>query len=681
VDNRKNSKNQNNWFMNTGPFTLKSFLTNHNLEQLIVPEIQRDYVWKPGNALKLVQSIYDDSQKSLESQAEAAEDTIRNLPPDLRDLLLKGLEDQKISTHVGFIYAYHNDDFNGRYMLIDGQQRITTLFLLLLALHIDDNTQDIFKRTYFKEGLLKFDYRVRQTAHDFMTRLVDYLLEGGALTEVKNQYWYYADYEHDKTIAAILSNYAAIEEFIATHDLSLQYVEDSVELLYFDTHKTEQGEELYLYMNSRGVSVSNNENIKAQLLENLSAKDKDFWGTQWEHWQSIFWKLRGNNPNADLGFDEFLRWLKMIKLVRSKPKSTVSRLFQRVRDVKESKKFGVEGLDKEEIAAFMSALERLLKHDSDWPIFDEVWLSKEINAIDYIRILPLLLYARHFEDATQNQLTRVARYFRNVIRFENVSKTPYSSIVTALRLAECMVAESDPDIAVIRVLGEIDEFKNFLTSGEIAKFELYHKSETEEDRNGIETSFWSAEDDKYLFGSIQLICRASEQSLAIADIDQFDIDIFDESWEHYQMLFNRPSDLLRRALLTKGDYSFRDGFTPSLGGERYSFLFLQEDWRWVVSDSNISAFVVALLIDFSNRASASDLTADEILNEIISDYLASETGKEMSWRNVFISNPGVLAYCQEKKVCFVDTTVDKIYLLMNKNAVTWNYKQLDSFIN
>jgi uncharacterized protein with ParB-like and HNH nuclease domain len=39
------------------------------------------------------------------------------------------------STKIGFIYAYHDPNYPGKFFLIDGQQRITTLYLLLIALY------------------------------------------------------------------------------------------------------------------------------------------------------------------------------------------------------------------------------------------------------------------------------------------------------------------------------------------------------------------------------------------------------------------------------------------------------------------------------------------------------------------------------------------------------------------
>lgn len=45
--------------MKTGRYNIKQLLTNPEVEQIIIPEIQRDYVWKKQNVLGLLKSICD----------------------------------------------------------------------------------------------------------------------------------------------------------------------------------------------------------------------------------------------------------------------------------------------------------------------------------------------------------------------------------------------------------------------------------------------------------------------------------------------------------------------------------------------------------------------------------------------------------------------------------------------
>src|SRR5690606_15081144 len=98
-------------------------------------------------------------------------------------------------------------------------------------------------------------------------------------------------------------------------DNFLEYIEDYIEVNYFDTNISEQGEQLYLYMNSRGEFLSHQEIVKSEIVKNeLTFDDKKEVGKQWEEWQNYFWIYRGNNENADIGFEEFLKWCSILHI-------------------------------------------------------------------------------------------------------------------------------------------------------------------------------------------------------------------------------------------------------------------------------------------------------------------------------------------------------------------------------
>ena len=44
--------------MKTGRYSLKDLFTHNEIEQIIIPEIQRDYVWKTDNVEQLLNAIY-----------------------------------------------------------------------------------------------------------------------------------------------------------------------------------------------------------------------------------------------------------------------------------------------------------------------------------------------------------------------------------------------------------------------------------------------------------------------------------------------------------------------------------------------------------------------------------------------------------------------------------------------
>jgi hypothetical protein len=296
-----------------GKYTVKEFFLNRHVQQVVIPEIQRDYVWGKDQVEGLFSSILADYREFKKGVSVPQLDG-----HELQDDFEQFLKRRNYSSNIGFIYAYSDDELPGRYFLIDGQQRLTTINLMLLALVVSDrkNLADRYKKTFLNEKQLKLSYKVRESAQSFLNHFVEFELSGDAQGRFNDQLWYLDDFVNDKTITSITEVYAVIKECIMNAGVNSQdlydYIENYTEFWYFDTNVSEQGEELYIYMNARGEQMQSNENMKADLLSRLdSIEDKNKYGTIWEQWQDYFWKNRATgmktgNENADTGFNEFL---------------------------------------------------------------------------------------------------------------------------------------------------------------------------------------------------------------------------------------------------------------------------------------------------------------------------------------------------------------------------------------
>jgi hypothetical protein len=321
--------------MKPGKYTIRELFVNREVEQIVIPEIQRDYVWKKEQVEGLLSSLVSDYRKFESEEINVSADN-----EEIKKLFINYYKKQQFASNIGFIYAYNDAEYKGKYFLIDGQQRVTTVYLLLLNLFIATRQKQDFENKYFKDNHLKIDFKVRESSHDFFKNFIRFCLDNDfeAAVDFKvefvekliSQYWYFDEYKNDKTIKSIINNYVVINGFIRSQDLNskefLNYILDYVDCWYFDTNISEQGEELYIYMNARGEQIQNSENIKADLLGALKETDiqlvsgrddynkhhtinglKDYWGEKWEVWQDFFWVNKGNNDNADNGFNEFLK--------------------------------------------------------------------------------------------------------------------------------------------------------------------------------------------------------------------------------------------------------------------------------------------------------------------------------------------------------------------------------------
>lgn len=301
--------------MKAGKYSFKELFTNRYVDQIVIPEIQRDYVWGKKQVESLLNSILDDYEnfkKGIDINQ------LSQVEVEIQKAFEEFYNKQKFACNIGFIYAYNDPEYSGKYFLIDGQQRLTSVYLILLVLASEkQDFRDNFLKLYTYSGLPIIDYRVREASHYFLKELVDNYHNNGI--EITNQPWFYNDYKNDKTISSILSNIQTIKNFVSVYGLInddfINYVQNYIEFWYFDTNISEQGEELYIYMNARGEQMQENENLKADLLGKLTLQIdspkslpelKNDWGKKWEEWQQFFWVNRNGNPNADKGFNEFV---------------------------------------------------------------------------------------------------------------------------------------------------------------------------------------------------------------------------------------------------------------------------------------------------------------------------------------------------------------------------------------
>lgn len=226
-----------------------------NIEELlgnymVVPEIQREYVW--GSNKNIVNQFID------------------------------SIKDNK-DINVGFLYSYSN--VNQEY-IIDGQQRLTTLVLCLYYASLMQGEYDKFKSLLkVNSPNMSFTYRVRSNTEEFMQCLFNSGLYKEE--EIKDSKWYHTCYDSDISISSMIAllNYLADIKFDVKYDDIL-----NIEFWYYPIDETSLGEDLYITMNSRGKTLDNAEKLKPLLFEK-SRKELKNWGKIWDDWEDFFFTL------------------------------------------------------------------------------------------------------------------------------------------------------------------------------------------------------------------------------------------------------------------------------------------------------------------------------------------------------------------------------------------------------
>lgn len=577
--------------MKTGRYNIKQLLTNPEVDQIIIPEIQRDYVWKKENVLGLLGSILAHYKQkevlSLDIKCNGKE-----LTEDINQYLTDEYLRIRFNTHVGFIYAYHDPTYSGKLFLIDGQQRITTISLLLLAAYCASSAQeykDAYRKEYFKKSLPKLDYKVRETAHDFIVSFIDYALNHDD-ANFKQSSEYYDIYSKDVTANSILDNYQTIVSFIEENKILekrndfIDYLENYVEFNYFDTNLSDQGERLYLYMNSRGEELSEQENVKALLIAKSSQKLAD--SEMWENWQNFFWTKKGQNANADKGFESFLNMSAIIHLCTQTEKSssdkekyikslTESNFLRSY--IKEDSSFDVNWLK-----ITFQAIEKLASTNGISDGYLKAgWLENIKNMIDYVTILGCTYYLMLYPDATVLDVKRIGMHLKNICFYANNSKNPTNAVIVSLESLKKMGYLKIRDFAdhnMPKMSGD------FISDSDKEIIKLYQNGP----RCEWEKVFWNIinynEDkfDPFIKGNLSVLLHLCAQELSPSNLEKTFKLFVDRIYWIEKSGKEAKKNELRRKLLVYGDYSLSDEdqgswrFGPWMA--RWNFIEDDEDW-------------------------------------------------------------------------------------------------------
>lgn len=225
-------------------YNLRTILSNinHNgrcdaVDKILIPRIQRAYAQGRKNESGIRASILEDIFGALRSG----------------DLL-----------ELNFIYGTVRDSV---FELLDGQQRLTTLYLIHWYVACRE------KRLEEISGILrKFSYETRHTSADFCEGLSNYSYEkteGQTVSQAirKRISWYFKSFDLDSTVESMLRMLDSIEEkYDEDPDTLLFDNLDNLQFYVLCLDDFKLTDELYIKMNARGLPLTPFENFKADLI-------------------------------------------------------------------------------------------------------------------------------------------------------------------------------------------------------------------------------------------------------------------------------------------------------------------------------------------------------------------------------------------------------------------------------
>ncbi|UJH92091.1 DUF262 domain-containing protein [Antarcticibacterium sp. 1MA-6-2] len=285
-------------------FSFYELLASNKIE---IPIIQRDYAQGRKDKKKIRQNFL-----------EALYDSI----------------DKEEKIMLDFVYGSNTDD---AFQPLDGQQRLTTLFLLhWYAAQKDKKLVDE------KNILIKFTYETRISSRDFCNSLVENSLiltqDSPPSETIIDSPWFYLSWKNDPTIDAMLRTIDDIHlKFYNTPNLWYKLTSKEFDLIRFYHVELENiglTDDLYIKMNARGKLLSTFENFKAgfekrirdEKWESFSDFTKSFAFKIDTTWTDLFWKHFRKDNAVDTSFVNFISTLLMIRQSVERNKKTEERL-------------------------------------------------------------------------------------------------------------------------------------------------------------------------------------------------------------------------------------------------------------------------------------------------------------------------------------------------------------------
>lgn len=250
-------------------------------KSILIPLLQRDYV--QGGRPDIIKPLLDHAIEALT--------TLRKL-------------------ELNYIYGYDENDDASLYVAIDGQQRLTTLWLLHLYI-------------YSLTGIsypVKLQFQSRQSAQAFVDNLMKELptllpgKKGEIADVITDAQWFRTFWNEDPTVRNMLQALRIIDDKNIPTEMS-QLKMDNIQFSFLNMKEKGLDDDVYIKMNGRGRPLSYFENVKSWMDEQVKTIKNEQTTMEWRSsmdgkWAGMFWQERNKGQQHPEEIDdEQLRFL------------------------------------------------------------------------------------------------------------------------------------------------------------------------------------------------------------------------------------------------------------------------------------------------------------------------------------------------------------------------------------
>jgi len=627
--------------------TFRELISKHKIE---IPIIQRDY-----------------------AQGREGKADIRT---NFLNAIFEVVNDKKLE--LDFVYGSVK---NNILQPLDGQQRLTTLFLLHWFVAIKENKLD----DGLKKLLTKFTYETRTSSREFCIDLINkgivYNDEQIISELIIDSSWFFLSWKRDPTIKSMLTMLDSIQQTFKDKTKVWDKL-NNISFHYIELQNFGLSDDLYIKMNARGKPLTDFENFKAKFeqyvkqnnWENNTEATETFSHQIDTLWTDLFWNYHNDENVFDEQLLNFFRTMAIISytlkadIKNNNFRTNVELLRGSYNSISFNQYLELGCFDKDYFKTLKSVLNKIadkkgLKEflsDTTYTNEKEIFngaIQSNLSYPDLVIAFAYYQYLASEEIIETENLQNWLRIVRNLVE----GSRPYlfnnaNEFANALRSINELLPNRNS------IIKHFSETQNNLLSGfiseQVSEEKLKAKLITGSD--DWKKAIIEIENHKYFNGQIGFLLQWSENNLeSFKEFAEKSKAIFGEKG-----LNNFDNFIFERALLATGDYLLTKG-------KNYSFLINNErdiSWKRLLRDENEKREVLKSLIQ---NISVTSLAND--LQKIIDDF------SDEDWRYYFIKQFEMIAACGSQKLIRFDDNSDFDILLLGSTTTSGYHKEYYSY--
>lgn len=485
---------------------------------IVIPQVQRDYAYgRPDEKAVRVLDI---------------------ILSAMHDALVEDDDENAVPLAMDFVYGSKDNALG--ITPLDGQQRLTTLFLLHLYASIKDSGDKALRAP-----LLRFRYETRQSANDFCRKLIEvFEYDGDSATplskQIVNDPHYLPSYDTDPTISSML----VVLDKISGRFSDIDNLWDKLtrrHRIYFYFLPLDQfglSDDLFIKMNSRGKPLTSYELYKSdfeEFLEHHYPDKKEYFSKNLDTiWTDMLWEQAEEDvTRVDDGFmNLFSNITTLVYHLRTDANFTEEE-FNKSEDLYHALPFERKFVSLDEVNLIQTVFDTYYQLSKEgFSFWDSHYYFGDGLLDDGTNRIAVFRWRNKeslFTQATRGKLTRAQLIVFYALLLGISGSIDDGALTSRLRHIQALVTNSENELRGVKLHGMLIQTREYITKG-IMPDDYFNTYQLEEEKlkDGLSVEEWRAlwkyENHPVLQYSLLLFLKAERTDLLEKFVQIFDKD-------------------------------------------------------------------------------------------------------------------------------------------------------------